>query len=171
MIERNNEIKFKDNFVTMLGNKVAVGDKAPDFTVLATDLSPVKLSDYAGKTIILSVMPSVDTGICAMQTTRFNKEAAALGENVQILTLSCDLPFALGRFCSAEGIENARTLSDHRDLDFGLKYGFAIKELRLLARGIIVIDKAGIITYAEYCPQVAEHPKYEEALQAVKKSL
>jgi thiol peroxidase len=161
-------ITFGGNPLTILGEMVKKGDKALDFTVLGNDLSPVKLSDFEGKVRIISSVPSVDTGVCAAQTRRFNVEAANLGD-VKILTISCDLPFALGRFCAAEGIEKVVTLSDHKEVDFGSKYGFLIEELRLLARGIVVIDKAGIVQYVEYVNEVTNHPNYDNALAEAKK--
>jgi thioredoxin-dependent peroxiredoxin len=167
MEKHSGHITFGGNPLTLAGDLVKVGDKAKDFTVLASDLKPHKLSDYDGKIRILSVVPSIDTGICAAQTRRFNVEAAKL-ENVVILTMSCDLPFALGRFCAAEGIDKVVTLSDHRDTDFGLKYGFLIDELRLLARGIVVVDKTGVVRYVEYVKEVTTHPDYEKALEATK---
>ncbi len=160
-------ITFGGNPLTLVGELVKVGDKAKDFTVLANDLKPHTLSEYDGKIRIISVVPSVDTGICAAQTRRFNVEAAKL-ENVVILTISCDLPFALGRFCAAEGIDKVITLSDHKETDFGLKYGFLIDELRILARGIVVIDKAGTVRYVEYVKEVGTHPDYDKALEAAK---
>ncbi len=159
---------FKGNPLTLLGDMVNPGMKAPDFTALGEDLKPVKLSDFSGKVILISSVPSVDTGVCAAQTRRFNTEAAALGD-VVILTISCDLPFALARFCAAEGIDKVIPLSDHKDTDFGLKYGFLIEELRLLNRGIVVIDKDGIIRYVEYVQENTNHPNYEKALEAAQK--
>jgi thiol peroxidase len=161
-------ITFGGNPLTILGEMVKKGDKALDFTVLGNDLSPVKLSDFEGKVRIISSVPSVDTGVCAAQTRRFKVEAANLGD-VKILTISCDLPFALGRFCAAEGIEKVVTLSDHKEVDFGSKYGFLIEELRLLARGIVVIDKAGIVQYVEYVKEVTDHPNYDNAIAEAKK--
>lgn len=159
---------FKGNPLTLLGDMVKEGEKAKDFTVLANDLSPVKLSDFDGKVRVLSLAPSVDTGICAEQTRRFNKEATKLGDTV-VLAISMDLPFALGRFCAAEGIDAVKTLSDHKDADFGTKYGFLIEELRLLNRGIVVIDKAGVVQYVEFVKENTTHPDYDKALEAVKK--
>ena len=156
-------ITFGGNPLTLNGEMVKVGDKAQDFTVLANDLTPHTLNEYQGKVRILSIVPSVDTGICAAQTRRFNEEAAKLGD-VVILTISCDLPFALGRFCAAEGIDKVITLSDHKATDFGIKYGFLIEELRLLARGIVIVDKDGIVKYVEYVKEVASHPDYDKAL-------
>ena len=159
---------FMGNPLTLLGNMVKVGDKAYDFTVLGADLHPIKLSDYAGKVVIISSVPSVDTGVCAAQTRRFNVEAAGLGD-VVILTISCDLPFALGRFCAAEGIDKVITVSDHKDTDFGLNYGFLLEELRLLNRGIVIVDKAGMVQYVEYVKENTDHPDYDAALIAAKK--
>ncbi|MCR6111647.1 thiol peroxidase [Bacillus sp. A301a_S52] len=161
------EVTFKEKPVTLVGDDISVGDKAPDFTVLATDLSEITLSDSKGKVRLISVVPSIDTGVCDQQTRRFNEEAAKLG-NVEILTISVDLPFAQKRWCAAAGIDNVQTLSDHRDLDFGKKYGVAIEELRLLARAIFVIDSSDTVVYVEYVPEVTQHPDYEEAINAVK---
>ncbi|HNZ54884.1 MAG TPA: thiol peroxidase, partial [bacterium] len=153
---------------TLAGNEIKVGAKAPDFYALNSKLQPVKLSDFDGKVRIISVFPSIDTPVCAAQTRRFNVEAANLGD-VQILTVSCDLPFALGRFCAAEGIDKEITLSDHKELDFGLKYGFAIDELRLLSRGVVVVDKDGVVKHVEYVKEVTDEPDYDSAIEAVKK--
>ena len=168
MSERKDMVTFKGNPITLLGEEVKKGDKAKDFTVLGTDLSEIKLSDYAGKTVVISVFPSVDTGVCALQLARFNQEAANFDKNVQLITISADLPFALGRYCADKGIKNALTASDHKELDFGTKYGFVIKELRLLSRGTVIVDKDGIIKYVEYVKEVGEHPDYEKALEVIK---
>ncbi|WVE36439.1 thiol peroxidase, partial [Priestia megaterium] len=138
--------KFKGNDVTLLGNQVKVGDKAPNFTVLANDLSEVTLDSTKGSVRLISVVPSIDTGVCDAQTRRFNEEAAKL-DNVKVLTVSVDLPFAQKRWCGANGIDNVQTLSDHRDLSFGEAYGVAIQELRLLARSIFVVDSNDNVTY------------------------
>jgi len=168
MIKNKEKITFGGNPLTLVGQEVKIGDKAEDFTLLKTDLSPVKLSDYNGKVKILSIFPSVDTGVCSAQAHRFNKEASNLGDDIQIIAISNDLPFALGRYCAAEGIDKIITLSDHKDLDFGLKYGFAIEELRLLARGIVVIDKDDNIKHVEYVAEVTNEPNYEAALSIAK---
>ena len=165
-MERKNIITFKGNPFTLLGAPVAVGQAAPDFTVLANDLSPKTLADYKGKTLILSVVPSLDTGVCDMQTRRFNNEAAALGAGVRILTLSCDLPFAQARWCGAAGATQLETLSDHRDLSFGMAYGVVIKELRLLTRAIFVVNPKGTLTYCEIVPEVTSEVNYDAALKA-----
>ncbi|MCT9854075.1 thiol peroxidase [Priestia megaterium] len=159
--------KFKGNDVTLLGNQVKVGDKAPNFTVLANDLSEVTLDSTKGSVRLISVVPSIDTGVCDAQTRRFNEEAAKL-DNVKVLTVSVDLPFAQKRWCGANGIDNVQTLSDHRDLSFGEAYGVAIQELRLLARSIFVVDSNDNVTYVEYLLEVTEHPNYEAAIEAAK---
>ncbi|MEN3780177.1 thiol peroxidase [Priestia megaterium] len=159
--------KFKGNDVTLLGNQVKIGDKAPNFTVLANDLSEVTLDSTKGSVRLISVVPSIDTGVCDAQTRRFNEEAAKL-DNVKVLTVSVDLPFAQKRWCGANGIDNVQTLSDHRDLSFGEAYGVAIQELRLLARSIFVVDSNDNVTYVEYLPEVTEHPNYEAAIEAAK---
>ena len=167
MKESSVKITFAGNPLTLLGNEVKVGDKAPDFTAVGAGLAPVKLSDFAGKTIIIAAYPSVDTGVCAAQNRRFNAEANNL-KDVVVLSISCDLPFAQSRFCAAEGLENIKTISDHRDLEFGQKYGFWIKELRLLARGTVVIDASGIVRYVEYVSEVTHEPNFDAALAVVK---
>ncbi|KZZ85660.1 thiol peroxidase [Bacillus sp. SJS] len=160
-------ITFKGNPVTLPNKEVKKGDKAPDFRVLANDLSEVKLEDSKGKIRIVSVVPSIDTGVCDAQTRKFNEEAAKL-ENVTVLTISNDLPFAQKRWCAANGLENVVTLSDHRDLSFGEAYGVAIKELRLLARSVFVIDSNNEVVHAEYVSEATNHPDYEAAIEAAK---
>lgn len=162
------QITFKQNPMTLIGDEVKVGDTAPDFTVLANNLSPVTLQDSRGKTRLISVVPSLDTGTCDAQTRKFNESAAELGEDVVILTVSNDLPFAQKRWCAAAGIDSVQTLSDHRDLSFGEAYGVAIKELRLLTRSIFVVDNNDKVTYVEYVPEATDHPNYEKAIEAVK---
>lgn len=160
-------VTFKGNPVTLLGNEVRVGDTAPDFTVLANDLSPVTLADSKGSVRLISVVPSVDTGVCDAQTRRFNEETASIG-NVKVLTISVDLPFAQRRWCGASGLENVVTLSDHRDLSFGEAYGVHMKELRLLARAVFVVDSNDKVTYVEYVSEGTDHPNYEAAIEAAK---
>ncbi len=157
------------NPVTLLGKEAKVGDKAPDFTVLKTDLTPFTLKDAGDKIKIISVVPSLDTGICELQTINFNQTASELGDDVIILTISVDLPFAQKRFCGAKGIDRVITLSDHKDLSFGLNYGFVMEEHRLLARGIVILDRDNTIRYVEYVKEVTTHPDYDKALEAVKK--
>ena len=161
-------VTFKGNPTPLSGSEIKVGVVAPEFTLVANDLSEKHLSDYAGKIKIISIYPSIDTGVCATQNREFNKIAAGLGEDVVILSVSVDLPFAQTRFCAAEGIDKVVTLSDHRATDFGLKYGFVIDSLRLLARGVVVIDKNNVVQYVEYVPEVTTEPDYNAALAAVK---
>lgn len=162
-------VTFKGKAITLVGDEVKVGDKAPDFTVLAGDLSEVTLADSKGSVRLISVIPSIDTGVCEKQTRRFNEEAAKL-ENVKVLTISVDLPFAQSRWCAANGIENVQILSDHRDLSFGDAYGVHISELRLLARAIFVVDSNNTVTYVEYVSDASNHPDYEAALEAAKQA-
>ena len=141
----NRTVLFGGNPQILSGNIVKVGDKAPDFTAFDNGLKPVKLSDFKGSVKLISVFPSIDTSVCSIQNHKFNSEAGSYGNKVVFLAVSTDLPFALKRFCGAEGINNLQTLSDHREVDFGNKYGFLIKDLRLLARGVVVIDKDDVI--------------------------
>ncbi|AZB43933.1 thiol peroxidase [Bacillus sp. FJAT-42376] len=161
------KITFKGNSVTLPETEVKKGDKAPDFRVLANDMSEVTLADSNGKVRIISVVPSIDTGVCDAQTRKFNEEAAKL-DNVTVLTISNDLPFAQKRWCAANGLENVITLSDHRDLSFGEAYGVAIKELRLLARAVFVVNSSDEIVHAEYVSEATNHPDYEAAIEAAK---
>lgn len=167
----HDKITMHGREVHLRGERIREGEKAPDFTAVNNELSPVSLNDYAGKVRILSVFPSVDTSVCALQAKRFNKEATGLSDDVVILTLSADLPFALKRFCAAEGIDRIVTLSDYKDLDFGKKYGFVIDELRLLTRGVVVVDRDGVVRYVEYVPEVTDEPDYGKAMEAVRKLL
>ncbi|MGM7719850.1 thiol peroxidase [Metabacillus sp. Hm71] len=160
-------ITFLNDPVTLVGNEVKVGDTAPDFTVLDHDLSPVSLSDSKGKVRLISVVPSIDTGVCDAQTRRFNEDASSIN-NVEVLTISVDLPFAQKRWCGSNGLEHVKTLSDHRDLSFGEAYGVHMKELRLLARAVFVIDSNDKVIHAEYVSEVTNHPNYEAAIEAVK---
>src|SRR6056297_3986027 len=168
MDKNNNKVTFQGNPVTLIGNETKKGDNAPDFTVINNELKPVSLSDFDGKVKILSIFPSVDTGVCSKQNHRFNDEASKLSDDIVILAISNDLPFALSRFCGAEGIDNLVTLSDHKDLDFGTKYGFLIEELRLLARGVVVVDQNDKVQYVEYVPEIGQEPNYEPALKKAK---
>jgi len=169
--DRTGVVTFGTMPVTLLGETVNVGDTAQEFTLVDKGLQSVSLSDFKGKTVILSIFPSIDTGVCAAQTRRFNQEAAGLSENVVILAISKDLPFALGRFCAAEGIDRVITLSDYMYDEFGYDYGFLIEENRLLARGVVVIDPEGKVVHVEYTPNVTSEPDYEKALEAAKATL
>lgn len=171
MNEREGTVTFQGSPLNLLGNEVFTGNEAPDFQALANDLSPVKLSDFRGKVCIISSVPSIDTPVCDTQTSRFNEEAQKLGDDVVVLTISMDLPFAQKRWCAAAGIENVKTLSDHRDASFGTAFGLLIKELRLLARAVFVIDKQGVIRYIELVPELTNEPNYQAALKAAKQLL
>ena len=160
-------ITFLNKPVTLLGNEVKVGDTAPDFTVLNNELNPVTLEDSKGKVRLISVVPSIDTGVCDAQTRRFNEDASTIS-NVEVLTISVDLPFAQERWCASNGLENVHTFSDQRTLSFGEAYGVHIKELRLLARAVFVIDSNNKVTYVEYVNEATNHPNYEAAIEAVK---
>ena len=166
--ERKNAVTFKGVPQTLLGKAVKVGDKAQNFTVINQSLANVEFRSTAGKIRLLSVVHSLETGICDLQTRRFNEEAAKLGDKVEIWTISVDLPFAQKRWCGAAGIDKIKVLSDHRDLDFGQKFGAVVKELRLLVRSVFVIDEKDVIRYVEYVPEIAQHPDYDQALQAVR---
>jgi len=169
MQERKGVVTIHGNPLTLVGNPVKEGDKAPEFTVLDNDLNPVNLSAYKGKVCVISSVPSLDTPVCDMETRRFNTEAGKLSDDVVILTVSMDLPFAQKRWCGAAGVTKVKTLSDHRDASFGSGYGVLIKELRLLARVVFVVDRQGTVRYVELVKEVATEPNYEAALQAVKK--
>lgn len=167
MSERTGVITFKGGPLTLVGNEAVVGQEAADFEVLGNDLSPVKLSSFRGKVCVISSVPSLDTQVCDVQTRRFNEEAGRLGDDVVVLTISMDLPFAQGRWCGAAGVDNVVTLSDHRDGAFGEAFGLLIKELRLLARAVYVIDEDGVIIYSQVVPEVTDEPDYDAALAAV----
>jgi thiol peroxidase len=164
-------ITFRGEPVTIAGNETKAGQIAPDFTLTGTALNPVKLSDFKDKVKIISVFPSIDTGVCALQTKRFNMEAAKLGEDIVIICISKDLPFAQSRFCGAEGINRVTVLSDYKNNEFGEKYGFLLEELGLLTRGVIVIDKENVVQYVEYVKEVAEEPNYTKAIEEAKNAL
>lgn len=166
-MEKRQETTFFGNKITLLGNKINVGDSAPEFSCLGLELNEVKLSDFDGKVKIISVVPSIDTGVCELQTIRFNKEATELKDTV-VFTVSCDLPFAMGKFCAAKQVANLQMISDHKDLSFGLNYGFVIEEFRLLNRGIVVIDKDNKVKHIEYVQENTNHPDYEKVLNAAK---
>ena len=168
MQERPGIITFKGNPMTLLGPALAVGDKAPAFTAVDTGLAPVSLADFAGKLKIISAVPSLDTPVCDTETRRFNQEAATLPDNVVLLTVSLDLPFAQKRWCGAAGIDKVKTLSDYRDRSFGLAYGVVIKELMLLSRSIFVIDATDTIRYVQHVPEVTSEPDYGAVLAAAK---
>ncbi|WP_238649361.1 thiol peroxidase [Paenibacillus piscarius] len=166
--ERTGAATFKGNPITLLGPELKAGDTAPAFTVSKNLLEEATLADYAGKIKLISVVPSLDTGVCDAQTRRFNTEAAGLGDDVVILTVSMDLPFAQSRWCGAAGIDSVITLSDYKTASFGQAYGVLIKEFRLDMRSIFVVDKNDKLAYVEYLSEMAEHPDYDAAIAAVK---
>lgn len=168
--KRNGVVTLQGNPMTLLGKEINIGDKAPDFNVLTKELKPFTLNNAKSKIKVINVVPSIDTPVCDMQVRRFNQEAANL-KDVEILSVSVDLPFALGRYCGAQGIDKVITLSDHKDLSFGLAYGFVIEELRVLSRGIVVIDEKNVVRYIEYVKEVSDHPDYEKAIEAIKSLL
>lgn len=167
-MERPNAVTFLGNPLTLIGNELKPGDPAPDATILKQDLTPVNIHDYKGQVLLISVVPSLDTSVCSAQTKRFNEEASQLPDSVKVITVSMDLPFAQKRFCGAEGIDKIEVLSDHREGAFGRAYGALVKELRILCRAVFVVDAQGIVRYAEYVPEIASHPNYDAALQAVR---
>jgi len=162
---------MRGNPLTLVGNEVKVGDRAPDFVALDNNLAAVSFSSFRGKVRILSSVPSLDTPVCDVQTRRFNQEAANLGPNVQILTISMDLPFAQKRWCGAAGVTEVRTLFDHREASFGAAYGVLIKELRLLARAVFVVDARGVIQYIQIVNELTQEPDYKAVLDAARKCL
>jgi len=164
-------VTFQGNPLTLVGNEVKVGDKAPDFVVLDSNLKEVRLKDFPGKIKLISVTPSLDTPVCDMQARRFNEAAAKLPDDVVIMNISMDLPFAIARFCTSAGIDRVKVLSDHKDGSFGNAYGVLIKELRLLARSVFIIDRDDKIKYIEVVPEITNHPDYEKALEVVKSLL
>ena len=169
MEERTGIVTMKGNPLTLDRNEVKVGDVAPEFEVLANDLSPVKFSSFRDKVCIVSSIPSLDTPVCDTETRRFNEEAERLSSDVAILTISMDLPFAQKRWCGAAGITRVQTLSDHRDASFGTSYGVLIKELRLLARAVFVVDRNGVVQYVQLAKEITQEPDYEGVLRAVSK--
>lgn len=169
--ERAGAVTFLGKPLTVLGDPVTVGQQAPEFTVVDTDLNPRHLRDYAGKVKLIASVPSLDTGVCDAETRRWNQEASALGDEVVVLTISADLPFAQKRWCGAAGVDRVITLSDHRDMSFALAYGTYIKELRLEQRAVFIVDQNDVIRYVEYVPEVTHHPNYEAALAALREVL
>jgi thiol peroxidase len=169
MAERKGAVTMKGNSMTLVGNEVKVGQAAPDFVALDNNLTPVKFSSFRGKTCILASVPSLDTPVCDLESRRFNEEALGLGSDVAILVVSMDLPFAQKLWCGAAGANRIQTLSDHRDASFGNAYGVLIKELRLLARAVFLVDQKGVIRYIQLVKEIAQEPNYQEILDELKK--
>ena len=166
--ERIGVVTFKGNPLTLLGPDIKIGDAAPDFHVLDQSLGVVKFSDVTGKVRVLSAVPSLDTPVCDAQTRRFNQEATKLPSNIEVWTISMDLPFAQRRWCGATGTDRVKVFSDHRDASFSTNYGCLVKELRLLARAVFVVDAQGIVRHVEYVREMTTHPNYDAALATAK---
>ena len=169
--ERKGAVTFKGNPLTLIGPELKAGQKAPNFQLLQGDLTPATLETFKGKTKLVSVVPSLDTPVCDMQTKRFNEEASKFPADVVVLTVSMDLPFAQGRWCGAAHADKIKCLSDHRDASFGKAYGVLIKELRLLSRSIFVIGPDDQIKYVEYVKEITQHPNYEKALAPLREKV
>jgi thiol peroxidase len=167
MAERPGIVTIHGNPLTLMGEEVKVGESAPEAELLDNDLKPVKLSSYRGKILVIASVPSLDTPVCDLETRRFNDEAAHLGTDIEMVTISMDLPFAQKRWCGAAGVERVKTLSDHREAAFGTAYAVLIKELRLLARAVFIVDREGTLRYGQLVKEVASEPNYEEVLQAL----
>lgn len=169
-MSRAGAVIFKNTPMTLAGNEVKAGQPAPDFVMHVFEegrLKRLTLADLKGKPTIISVVPSLDTPVCQKQTKRFNEELGTLGDKVNAWTVSLDLPFAMNRFCGAEGIKNIRSVSDYQDRSFGNSWGMLIEELKILARGTFVLDKDGKVVYAETVKEVGQEPNYEAALKAL----
>ncbi|MDD5644747.1 MAG: thiol peroxidase [bacterium] len=167
-MRRKTEITVNGNPVTLAGDIIQAGRQAPDFKVLDGDLNEVALYGFKNKVKLIASVPSLDTPICDLQIKRFNDEASKLSKDLIIIFVSMDLPFAQKRFCHENGIKAVKTFSDHRYADFGIKYGVLIKEMRLLARAVFIIDRNNVIKYTEYVKELANHPDYERILNALK---
>lgn len=168
MEERTEKVTMKGNPLTLMGSSLKIGDTAPDGVLLNNDLQPVNLSDFRGQVCVVSSVPSLDTPVCDMETRRFNQEAESLGQDLKILTVSMDLPFAQKRWCGAAGVDHVITLSDHRDAAFGEGYGVLIKELRLLARAVFIVDREGVVRYIQLVEELTQEPDYDAVLSALK---
>jgi thiol peroxidase len=162
-------VTFKGTPMTLAGEEIKVGQQAPDFTLHYYDggLKAISLEDLKGKPTLVSVVPSLDTPVCQTQTKRFNEELASMGDKINVLTVSLDLPFAQSRFCGSEGIQNMRVGSDYQERAFGRRWGMLIEDLKLLARGVFVLDAEGRVVHAETVPEVTEEPNYESALETL----
>ena len=163
------DITFGGDKVNLEGKEIKVGDMAPSFKAVNKDLSDFNSEDLKGKIVVYSVAPSIDTPVCALQATTFNEEATKLSDDVKIVTVTVDLPFAQERFCSVKGIDNADIVSDYRYKEFGQKFGFMMEELQLLARGVVIVDRDGKVAYVEYVPEVTNDVNFDKALEEVKK--
>jgi len=170
MTEAKNTITISGNPVALVGNGPGVGEKAPDFEAVANDMSPFKLSELQGKVLVICSVGSLDTSVCDTEVRKFNEQVTSLGDDVAVLVISMDLPYAQKRWCGAAGVKNVQTLSDHNKAQFGNAYGVLIKDLRLLARTVFVVDKKGVIRYIEIVDELSHEPDYEAALSAVREA-
>ncbi len=161
--------KWDGQVLALAGKEIKVGDTAPDATLVARDLTAKKLSDWDGQIKVLLAMPSMDTPVCQSQVRQFNKDAVDFADDVVVIALSTDLPFAQERFCAAEGLDRVVTLSDHKTAEFGEKYGYLIPDLRLLSRGVVVVDRDNVVRYIEYVPEANDQVDFAKALEALKK--
>ncbi len=168
MEERPSAVTLKNNPLTLIGKEIKAGDKAPDFKAVEGLGNFVSLSTFKNKVKVFNVVISIDTPVCDVQTRRFNDESATLPDDVEILTVSMDLPFAQNRYCNSASIKNLRNISDYMHASFGESYGVLIKENRLLARAIFVVDKDNVVRYAEYVKEISEEPDYRAVLDVVK---
>jgi thiol peroxidase len=168
--ERKGAVTMRGNPMTLVGPELNPGQKAPNFTLVGKDMRPVTLDQFKGKVKIIASVPSLDTPVCDAETRRFNEEASKLPGDVQVLTVSMDLPFAAARWCGAAGVNNVTTLSDWRSAQFGEAYGTLIKELHLDARAVFVVDKNDQLVHVEYVKEVANQPNFEAALEAARKA-
>lgn len=170
--ERSDFFKLGDSFATIVGDDVKVGDNAPEFTSVIPGWSKVKpLQEARGKVIILSAVPSLDTDVCDRETRRFNEEAAKLGDDIVIYTISCDFPMAQKRWCGAAGVDKVKVVSDVVEAEFGVKYGTLIKDRRYLRRSVFIVGRDGKLTYVRYMPHLGQEPDYDEVIAEAKKAL
>jgi len=168
MTERPGAVVFGGKPATLVGKELNVGDEAPDFTAVGNDMKPVSLSQFKGKVVVIASVPSLDTPVCDIETRRFNAEASKLGSDVVILTVSMDLPLAQKRWCGAAGVDRVVAVSDHRDASFGTAYGVLVKDARLLARAVFVVDRQGVIRYVQLVKDTGSQPDFAPVLQVVK---
>ncbi len=166
MTEHDAAVTFQGNPLTLVGELPEVGEAVPDATLLGNDLEPVEVASFRGQPLIVASVPSLDTSVCDTETRRFNEEAGKLGGSVRVLTVSMDLPFAQKRWCGAAGIQHVITASDHRDAAFGRVWGVLIKELRLLARAVFVVDSGGVLRYRQLVEEITDEPDYDLVLAA-----
>jgi thiol peroxidase len=171
MSNQSRSVTMQGNPLTLTGNPVVVGDSAPDFECVDNDFNPVRFSSFGGRVSVIASVPSLDTPVCDMETRRFNEEAGQLGEDVAVLTVSMDLPFAQKRWCGAAGVDRVTTLSDHKDASFGEAYGVLIQGMRLLARAVFVVDRGGVVRHAQIVPEITQEPDYSAVLEAVQAAL